>query len=329
MPRLIVNLAVVDRLIAFSGRIVVVYDRAVNPVAPLPATESLGRGIVIICIGLSLAAFSGALMKLLGNQISVVQVAWFRFAGMSLLLLPFLLWRYRLAALQPARPLVQIVRGLTLAAATTLFVKGSQTVDYADAIAILYAYPFLLVIVASVLLKESAGWSVWIGVIGGFAGVLLVMRPEFGEINTGSLLIFACAAVIAIQLALNRKLGQVAPPLITAFAGAVCATVVLSLMLPGQWQSVPDSAWGWIALLVLSGTINQTLLVLAFVYADASTLAPFTYVEIIAAVILGFLFFGTLPSLLSWAGILLISASGIYVARALHLRNVSRRVPRI
>ncbi len=300
-----------------------------NHAQPLPVTESATRGIVIICIGLSLAAFSGALMKLLGDQITVYQVAWFRFAGMSLLLLPYLLWRYHLAALRPARPGVQIVRGLTLAAATTLFVKGAQTVDYADAIAILYAYPFLLVIVASLLLKESAGWPVWIGVIGGFVGVLLVMRPSFEEINTGTLFIFACAVIISIQLALNRKLSQISPPLVTSFAGAVCATLVLSILIPGNWQPVPQQAWFYIGLLILSGTINQTLLVLAFVYADASTLAPFTYVEIVSAVILGFLFFGTLPSLLSWVGILLISASGIYVARMLHLRNVSRRVPRI
>ncbi len=300
-----------------------------NHAAPLPVTESTARGIVIICVGLSLAAFSGALMKLLGDQVSVYQVAWFRFAGMSLLLLPFLLWRYRLAALRPARPGIQIVRGLTLAAATTLFVKGAQTVDYADAIAILYAYPFLLVIVASVFLRESAGWPVWVGVVGGFAGVLLVMRPSFDEINTGTLLIFACAIIISIQLALNRKLSQISPPLVTSFAGAVCATLVLSLLLPGNWQPVPAGAWFYVGLLILSGTINQTLLVLAFVYADASTLAPFTYVEILVAVVLGFLFFGTLPSLLSWAGILLISASGITVARLLHLRNLSRRVPRI
>ncbi len=300
-----------------------------NHAEPLPVTESAARGIAIICIGLSLAAFSGALMKLLGDQISVYQVAWFRFAGMSLLLLPFLLWRYRLAALRPARPGVQILRGLTLAAATTLFVKGAQTVDYGDAIAILYAYPFLLVIVASLFLKESAGWPVWVGVIGGFIGVLMVMRPSFEQINTGTLLIFACAVIISIQLALNRKLSQISPPLVTAFAGAVCATLLLTPLLAGNWLSIPAEAWVYIGLLILSGTINQTLLVLAFVYADASTLAPFTYVEIVVAVILGFLFFGTLPSLLSWAGIFLISASGIYVARMLHLRNVSRRVPRI
>ena len=216
----IVNCDYADRTEAVMRPAHLIYDFTVNRTAFLPATESLGRGIVIICIGLSLAAFSGALMKLLGDQISAVQVAWFRFAGMSLLLLPFLLGRYRLAVLRPARPWVQILRGLTLAAATTLFVHGAQSVDYADAIAILYAYPFLLVIVASLLLKESAGLSVWIGVAGGFAGVLLVMRPDFDEVNLGAFSIFACAAVISVQLALNRKLGQVSPPLITAFAGA-------------------------------------------------------------------------------------------------------------
>ena len=268
-------------------------------------------------------------MKVLGDQISAYQVAWFRFAGMSLLLLPYLVWRYGRKGLMPARPWVQIIRGLTMAAGTTLFVIGARTVDYADAIAILYAYPFLLVIVAVLFLGERANWSVWLGVTGGFIGVLMVMRPSFEEINTGTLFIFACAVIISIQLALNRRLSIVSPPLVTAFAGAVCATVALSLLLPGSWQAIPDAAWPYIALLILSGAVNQTLLVYAFAYADASTLAPFTYFEIVAAVIYGYLFFDTLPSGVSWAGIALITAGGIYVARALHVANIPRRVPKI
>jgi drug/metabolite transporter (DMT)-like permease len=280
-------------------------------------------------VALSIAAFSGAIMKILGDQISAYQVAWFRFAGMSLILLPYLVWRYGLAALKPARPVIQIVRGLTLAGGTTAFVIGAQTVDFADAIAILYAYPFLLVILAVIFLGEHANWSVWIGVVGGFIGVLLVMRPEFDQFNTGNLYIFVCAIVVSVQLALNRKLSNISPPLVTAFAGAVVATMVLTMLLPGSWEPVPDDAWGFIGLLIVAGAINQTMLVFAFVHADASTLAPFTYFEIIAAIIFGYLFFGTLPSLLSWAGILLITAGGIYVARALHVRNISRRVPKI
>ena len=287
------------------------------------------RGIVLIVAGLSLAAFSGAMMKLLGEQISVYQVAWFRFTGMSLLLLPYLVWRYGPGGLNPSRPLVQLIRGLTMAGGTTAFVTGARTVDYADAIAILYAYPFLLVIIAVLFLGERASWAVWFGVAAGFAGVLLVMRPDFAELNTGTLFIFASAVIVSIQLALNRKLSVVSPPLVTAFAGAVCASLALTLLLPGSWQPIPADAWGYIGLLVLTGAINQTLLVYAFVYADASTLAPFTYFEIVSAVIFGYLFFGTLPSLLSWGGILLISISGIYVARVLHVRNIPRRVAKI
>ena len=268
-------------------------------------------------------------MKLLGGQLSAYQVAWFRFAGMSLLLLPYLIWRYGWRGLNPARPWIQLIRGLTMAAATTTFVIGAQTVDYADAIAILYAYPFLLVCIAVLFLGERANWSLWAGVVAGFIGVLLVMRPEFDRVNTGSLYIFVCAVVISVQLALNRQLGIVAPPLVTACAGAVCAALALSPLLPGSWQPIPAGAWTYIVLLILAGGVSQTLLVFAFAQTSASTLAPFTYAEIVAAVILGYLMFGTLPSLISWAGIVLISAGGIYVAHALRVRNIPRRVPKI
>jgi len=295
---------------------------------PSKSLSASAQGILMVVIALSIAAFAGALMKILGNQISAYQIAWFRFTGMSLILLPYLVWRYGLAGLKPARPVIQMFRGLTMAGGTTAFVIGVQTVDYADAIAILYAYPFLLVIIAVIFLGEHADWSVWIGVIGGFIGVLLVMRPEFDQLETGSLYIFACAVIISIQLALNRKLSIVSPPLVIAFAGAVIASVALTLLLPGHWKPIPDDAWWLIGLLVLSGTINQTLLVFAFAHADASTLAPFTYSEMVSAILFGYLFFGSLPSLLSWAGILLITAGGIYVARVLHVKNISRRVPK-
>ena len=283
----------------------------------------------MVVIGLSMAAFSGALMKLLGDQISAFQVAWFRFLGMSLLLLPFLVWRYGLYGIRPARPLIQMFRGLTMAGGTTAFVIGAQSVDFADAIAILYAYPFLLVIIAVFFLGERANWSVWIGVGGGFIGVLLVMRPQFDQINVGNLYIFACAVVISIQLALNRKLSVVSPPLVTACAGAVFATLFLTLLLPGSWKPIPDGAWFYIGLLIVSGSINQTLLVYAFAHADASTLAPFTYFEIVSAVIFGYLFFGTMPAMLSWVGIAMITIGGLYVSHALRMRNISRRGTKI
>ena len=296
---------------------------------PLTFVASQTRGVVMLIIGLSVAAFAGAMMKLLGNQISVLQVAWFRFAGMSVVMLPYLLYRYGITGLKPARPVIQMFRGLAMAGGTTTFVLGARSVDYADAIAVLYAYPFLLVIFAVAFLGEHANRLVWVGVCGGFAGVLLVVRPQFDHINIGHLYIFACALIVSIQLALNRKLGHVSPPLVTAVAGAVCAALALTLVLPGSWEPIPDQAWIYIGLLVVAGSINQTLLVYAFAHANASTLAPFTYSEIVSAVIFGYLFFDTLPSLLSWLGILLIVAGGLYVSRAMRVSSIPRRVTRI
>ena len=292
-------------------------------------TSSTLRGIILIMISMTIAAFAGAIMKLLGEQLPAYLVAWFRFLGMSLLLLPYLVWRFGVAGLKPARPWMQVIRGLSMAGATTLFVLGARTVDYADAIAILYAYPFLLVIIAVLFLNERAGWPVWIGVTTGFAGVLLVIRPEIKEITTGAILIFLCAVVLSIQLALSRRLGAISPPLITAFTGAVCATAVLTPFLPGTWQAIPDSTWPYIWVLILSGTANQVLLVYAFADSDASTLAPFTYIEIVAAVAVGYLFFSTLPPFLSWIGIALITGSGIYVARARQITIFPRRASKL
>jgi len=283
------------------------------------------RGIVMVMIGLSLAAFVGALMKMLGSQISPIQIAWFRFTGMTIILLPYLIWRYGVARLKPERPLIQMLRGLTMAGGTVAFVTGAQTVDFADAIAILYAYPFLLVVIAVVFLGETAHWSIWIGVLTGFIGVLLIMRPEFGEINTGTIYIFSCAIIVSIQLSLNRILGTVSNPLLTACMGAAFASLLLTILVPDTWQPIPHDAWFFIVLLVLVGAINQTLLVYAFTYANASTLAPFTYFEIVSAVIFGYLFFDTLPTILSWVGILLIVSGGMYVAHALHKNSITRR----
>ena len=70
----------------------------------------------------------------------------------------------------PARKGMQVVRGLSLASATVAFVAGARTIDFADAIAILYAYPFLLTVLAATFLGERVRWVGWLGVVGGFVG---------------------------------------------------------------------------------------------------------------------------------------------------------------
>jgi drug/metabolite transporter (DMT)-like permease len=295
-----------------------------------PAHSAHSRqGIIFIIVGLSIASLNGAFMKLLTHDLSVIQVTWFRFAGFALIMLPIVLHRFGRSALRPARPGIQIMRGFSMIVGTVAFVYGVQTVDFADAIAILYAYPFLLILLAVWFLGERVEWSVWLGVVGGFLGVLLVMRPEFETINTGTLYVLLSALIISVQMALNRKLGTLSHPLITLLWGAVVATCVLSFLLPFYWQPVsPDLIW-LIGLMIICGASSQAFIVYSFSKATASTLAPFTYFEIVAAVAIGYFMFGTLPAWISWIGILLITVSGLMVARSLPGRNPPQRQPKI
>jgi drug/metabolite transporter (DMT)-like permease len=273
--------------------------------------------IVLIIFGLSVASFTGALMKLLSGEFSAFQITWFRFLGYALILFPFVYFRIGRAALKTTRPAMQVIRGVTMGTATVFFIMGAKSIDFADAIAIVYAYPFLLTLLAVIFLKERVRWIGWIGVIGGFLGVLLVMRPEFKNFNIGSLFVFLCAVVISVQLLLNRKLGSSSHPLVTSIWGAVVAALILSTVVPFHWVPINFEQFGLLSLMAVCGTINHTCLVYGFSKAEASTLAPFTYFEIVASVIIGFLMFGTLPNWLSWAGIVVIIVSGLIVARSM------------
>ena len=291
---------------------------------------SVRQGILLIVIALSIGAIVGSMMKLLSSGISAYQITWFRFLGFSLLILPIVFIRLGASELRVARPYMQVIRGITTALATTTFILGARSVDLADAVAITYAYPFFLVLLAIIFLKEKVSLTGWLGVIGGFIGVVLVIRPGFDNLNSGAFFSLSCAIILSVQMTLNRKLGTVSHPLVTATWGALVATLLSSLVIPFVWVDVDSTQLIWIGVMVICGTFNQVLVVFAFSKAPASVLAPFTYTEIVVSVFVGYLFFDTWPIWVSWIGIALIIMSGIIVAKSQpNVRHPPQRQPKV
>ncbi|XDZ66633.1 DMT family transporter [Alphaproteobacteria bacterium LSUCC0684] len=282
------------------------------------------KAVLVMVFALTLAALSAAFMKLLAETMSPPLISFFRFAGYFLLLLPLALFRHGWRVLRPRRPLVQIIRGLTLALGNMAFMYGVQYVDYANAIAIVYVYPFIMVSLSTWVLGESVSQKAWLGVFGGFCGVVLVMRPEVAGIDLNGLFIVFTGLMVAIQMLLNRKLGVMMDPVIVAVWGAFTATILSGFTLPFVWGMPTKSEMILIMGLALMTALSQTLMIFAMSLAPAGRIAPFTYVEIVAAVIIGLIMFGTVPDAISWIGMVLIVASGIMVKRmpgALRLRR--------
>ena len=280
------------------------------------------RAIVLMVTGLSIAALSGAFMKMLADDMSPVLLAWLRFVVYAAILAPIVAWRYGHAFLKPTRPLVQIIRGVMLAAGNTAFIIGVVHVDYANAIAILYVYPFFMVGMSALILSEKVSPLAWLGVAGGFCGVLMVMRPDPAALNIGAFFILFSGFSVAVQMLLNRKLGQESNPLLVSIWGALVATIALGFTVPFNWQMPTQDQIMVILLIGGLSALSHTIMIMAMTLAPAEQIAPFTYLEIIAGIVIGVVMFGTVPDLWSWAGMVLIISSGLVV------KYLSARRPR-
>ncbi len=255
------------------------------------------------------------LAKLLAGQYSVTQVVWARYA----FAIPVILATARPAAwpglLSCEHRSLQAVRGLLPVLANVTVIVGVSLMPLADATAISFASPLLVVALSVPLLGERVSVNSWVGVACGFAGVLLIARPGAGTIAWAALFPLGTAFIFALYQILTRLVSRSDDPVVT-LAWTVAVGLVLTTPLLAFWWH-PVGATDWL-LLVLSGLLfggGQYLLIRAFALAPAAVLAPFTYAQIVAAVVFGALVFGDLPDLWTTVGTAVVILAGVYVLR--------------
>ena len=153
----------------------------------------------------------------------------------------------------------------------------------------------------------------WAAVVFAFVGVLLVARPGAGVLGWSALLPFGAAVLLGVYMVTTRIIRTNDDPDATIFYSTALGTLVLSALVPFHWQALTPFQWGLMATMGMAGSIGHYLLVKAFHSAEASFLAPFTYFQVVAAILWGFLVFGDVPSIWTLGGATVIIGSGIYV----------------
>ncbi len=254
--------------------------------------------------------------KYLVQDFPVLTVSWARYLFHLLFMAGYVALVWKPGLLATARPRLQIVRGLTLIGFATFLFAALKHLPQAEAVAISFVAPLLILVLAGPLLGERVGWARWAAAIAGFAGMLIVVRPGAGLAVLG--VAFALATLVcnaAFQLA-TRKLALTEHPIATVFysalVGTVGTTVLLPLGLPDHW---PDA---WQSLLFVSfgvtGSVSHLLLIRAYRLAPASFIAPLIYCHIVMATASGWIFFGQFPDAVTLVGIAAIVASGAAIA---------------
>lgn len=285
-------------------------------------TQSPGIGIAFMMTGMLIVPVMDAIAKHLGQQLSPMQITWGRFLFQFLIMGVAIVLLLSTHALMPKRPVVHTVRGLLLAIATTFFFFALLFLPLADAIAIFFVQPMIVTVLSALFLGEPIGWHRRIAVLMGFLGALLIIQPGSDAFTPAALLPLCAAVFFACYIALTRSVANVDHPLTMQFASSVGATLVLSLALvyaelAGYDQFSPTvptlSEWGWLAAIGLIAAVGHLLVVIALNRAPASLLAPFSYMEIVSATVLGWIIFKDWPTLMTWAGIAVIVSTGLYV----------------
>lgn len=277
-----------------------------------PASRKLSA-IALLLGAISILPVMDAAGKHLSLTLPVLMSVWARFSFQSLLITPLVLHQYGWRVFLHANAPMQITRSLCLVASSACFFSGMRYLPLADTLAIFFISPILVTALSPLVLGEKARASRWLAVIGGFVGVLVIIRPGFSEVNLGTLFGLSSGFLYACFVLLTRRLRGL-PVMVTTMWNTLPGAIALAIAAPFYWKAPELGQW---PLLLLIGVISVTahfMLMHAFERAEASLLAPFAYAEIISGTIVGYLWFGDLPDHYTFLGAGILIASGIYIS---------------
>ena len=271
-------------------------------------------GIALVTLATFCFAILDAAAKWLVQSLPVVEVVWLRFAihvvAMALLLSPtqgLAIWRVNDWRLH-------LLRSAMLASMTGLNFWALQYLQLAVTGAMQFTVPILIALMSSWWLHEKLDARRWLAVVGGFLGVLLVIRPGSQDFHPAIFLSVMNALLYAAFNMLTRRMAATESPQAMQLLSASGAALVLAVPALLQWQSPPDGlTWAVLVLCGLMGGVGHLFVAMAHRYASASVLGPFLYQQILYMTLWGWLVFQQVPDAFVVAGALVVVASGLYL----------------
>jgi drug/metabolite transporter (DMT)-like permease len=277
-----------------------------------------------------LAPLGDAMAKLLGEDLSVGFLVFVRFSVQVALLMP-LVWLLKYPMPKGARLIrLTAIRTVLHICGIGLMFSSLQYLDLADAIAIAFVMPFIMLLLGKVHLNEHVGGHRLAACAVGFIGTLLVVQPNFVEVGLPALLPLGVAVVFALFMLVTRQIAKDVDPIgLQALSGLMAAPMVGAALLvfPNvpllAIHPIPNDAWILLAVLGCLGTVAHLLMTWSLRFAPSATLAPMQYLEIPIGTFIGYLIFKDLPNGLAAVGICITVAAGLYII--LRERTMSRR----
>ncbi len=293
----------------------------------------LGIGLMLgFCL---IAPVLDVFAKLASEEIPIAQITTIRFVGQAIFMFLVIIIFKRPIEVPLKLFLSLFYRAIFLITATYCFFFAIKTMPIADAVAIVFIEPFILLLIGKFFLKESVGLRRLTACTIGFVGVILVIKPSFMSFGFIALFPLGTAISFALYILSTRRLSQYLDPIIIQSYTALLGTLIcLPILFVGDLKNIPqletvlpeDIFWIWLLGVAVFGTISHLFITYALKFTSSTILAPLHYLEIVSAVLFGFLVFGDIPDLTAFFGMIIIVSSGIYIFfREKRLQNEPKR----
>ncbi|MEJ6398303.1 DMT family transporter [Yoonia sp. 208BN28-4] len=277
-------------------------------------------GILLMLGFCVLAPLGDAMAKLLGETISIGFLVFVRFAVQAAILVPLVYLTGKSLRLPAGLLKFTLLRTCLHIAGISLMFSSLQYLPLADAVAIAFVMPFIMLLLGHYVLGEEVGAQrMWACAVG-FVGTLLVIQPNFAAVGWPALMPLGVAVVFALFMLVTRRIAKEIDAIpLQAISGIQAIAIMAPAMLlfpelPFVAYVAPDQI-SWILLFALGalGTFAHLLMTWSLRFAPSATLAPMQYLEIPISTLIGWLIFYTLPNGLAAVGIVITMAAGLYI----------------
>jgi S-adenosylmethionine uptake transporter len=270
---------------------------------------------ILLCLfGMSLFSVQDALVKWLTTDYWLMQLLFVRSVVVVTMSGMFIFLRQGKKGFHTQQPISHLARMLYNFFAFLCYYLAVIQMPLAEASAIALTSPLIMTALAGPVLGEHVGMKRQFILLIGFIGVVIIIRPTADELNlNGSSLAIASAFLFAMLGIQNRKMGKSENSELMVFYSGLGFLLVTGMLMPFYWEAISLSTWLLMLLLGLNTLIAQFVVVQAFKYARVHVIAPFQYITVLWAILIGWLIFSEPPTATMLVGAAFIILAGLII----------------
>jgi drug/metabolite transporter (DMT)-like permease len=276
--------------------------------------QNTRAGIWLAVVAMFVFAMQDGISRHLAEQYSVFMIVMIRYWFFLLFVMAVSKMRTG-SVVETARteqPILQFFRGVLLATEILVTVVAFTMLGLIEAHAIFAIYPLLVAAFSGPILGETVGWRRWVAIGVGFIGMLIILQPGLKVFSPHALIAVVGAVLFALYNLLTRLAAAKDTAATSFFWTGIGGFVIMTAIGPFFWEPMQATDWRWMALLCVTGATGHYLLIKAYEMAEASTVQPFAYLQLVFASMLGVTVFGEDLPISTVAGAGLIVVAGIF-----------------